>query len=280
MSINIEDVPKLPGVYKITNNVNGKIYIGKSVNLQRRMTDYRDAERLPLPEGSGRFLQAIKKYGFEGFSLEILELHQERNWFIEQFIMDQEEVWIEYYNATNFKVGYNSYTRASVNGSRLSEETKRKLSKSHMGLLAKEKNPKWGKPNNLGKKLPRTCASVNRKQVQQLNQDTGEVIKIFLSLREVADYFNRTVETVRMCIVKSMKQNRPYKGFKWFYNAGSLPFKKYKLIKQIDIASKKVLATYSSINEAARAIGQKRASLTASMKRGGTCGGFIWEAEI
>ena len=78
MSINIEDVPKLPGVYKITNNVNGKIYIGKSVNLQRRMTDYRDAERLPLPEGSGRFLQAIKKYGFEGFSLEILELHQER----------------------------------------------------------------------------------------------------------------------------------------------------------------------------------------------------------
>lgn len=76
-------------VYKITNLVNGKIYVGKSV---RNPKNY---------YGSGKLIkQAIKKYGIENFQKEILETCDSLD-----HLSKREQYWI---NELNSKVcGYN-----------------------------------------------------------------------------------------------------------------------------------------------------------------------------
>lgn len=55
------------GIYKIENLVNGKIYIGQSVHIERRWIEHCQ------PSSSSLISQAIKKYGKENFSFQILE---------------------------------------------------------------------------------------------------------------------------------------------------------------------------------------------------------------
>ena len=54
------------GIYKITNKINGKIYIGQSNNIKRRFLEHTYRDKLPID-------MAIKKYGKDNFSFEILE---------------------------------------------------------------------------------------------------------------------------------------------------------------------------------------------------------------
>ena len=55
------------GIYKITNELNGKSYVGQSVNIPRRFQEHcqkGESSRIPLDA-------AISKYGQENFSLTI-----------------------------------------------------------------------------------------------------------------------------------------------------------------------------------------------------------------
>lgn len=87
-------------IYKITNKINNKIYIGKtSSTIQKRwkqhLSDYkRDSfEKRPL-------YNAMKKYGEENFSIEEIEE-------VEESLLSEREIyWIEYYNS--YKNGYNA----------------------------------------------------------------------------------------------------------------------------------------------------------------------------
>ena len=76
-------------IYKTTNLINNKFYIGK------------DAKNNKSYLGSGKVLkQAIQKYGKENFKKEILEVCTDLNH------LDEREIyWIDKYNA--LEVGYN-----------------------------------------------------------------------------------------------------------------------------------------------------------------------------
>lgn len=81
-------------IYKITNKVNGKIYIGK------RTTKYKPEEDKYL--GSGKMIKwAVSKYGAENFEKEILELCTKDN------LSEREIYYIELYNCRNNEIGYN-----------------------------------------------------------------------------------------------------------------------------------------------------------------------------
>ncbi len=57
------------GIYKITNKINNKSYIGQSVNIKRRWAEHRLLHR----DESLSLKRAMRKYGIENFTFEVLE---------------------------------------------------------------------------------------------------------------------------------------------------------------------------------------------------------------
>ena len=86
-------------IYKITNLINNKIYIGQTVRkAQSRWNQHIiDAENV---KDNNYFHNAILKYGKENFALTILEECQNDN------LNEREKYWINYYDSYNH--GYNS----------------------------------------------------------------------------------------------------------------------------------------------------------------------------
>lgn len=72
LKLEINDLKNKAGVYMIYNKINKKIYIGKSKDLRVRFYNYLDLIRLNNNRAS-RIHKALLKYGFENFSVSILE---------------------------------------------------------------------------------------------------------------------------------------------------------------------------------------------------------------
>ena len=96
------------GIYKITNKINNKIYIGKSINIKERWSEHiresllseekwnlnKRGEQTPIHK-------AIRKYGKDNFIFEVIEecTKEELN--------NKEIKWISYFNSTSSDIGYN-----------------------------------------------------------------------------------------------------------------------------------------------------------------------------
>ena len=78
---------KISGIYKITNLLSNKIYIGKSSNIYQRWTQHKSIAS--SHNNGGHIHNAIRKYGLENFSFEILlettDLDKYERYFIEKF---------------------------------------------------------------------------------------------------------------------------------------------------------------------------------------------------
>ena len=76
------------GIYKITNKINNKIYIGQSINLNRRKYDHFDRE---IQNFHGIIDKEIREIGKENFSWEIIkecdkeELNYYENYYIDLY---------------------------------------------------------------------------------------------------------------------------------------------------------------------------------------------------
>lgn len=80
-------------IYKITNNLNNKIYIGK-----REKSEFDESYW-----GSGKHIKnSINKYGKENFSREVIEWCEDR-----ESLLERERYWIEYLDSRNPYIGYN-----------------------------------------------------------------------------------------------------------------------------------------------------------------------------
>lgn len=58
------------GIYKYTNKINGKSYIGLSNDIQRRQWEH---QTLANQQNTSYFHRALHKYGMENFVFEVLE---------------------------------------------------------------------------------------------------------------------------------------------------------------------------------------------------------------
>lgn len=87
-----------PGViYKITNKINGKIYIGKT--FQKVELRFRQHYKINEPT---LIHKAMVKYGIDNFSLDILYSSLDKD-----DINNKEAYYIEYYDSRNKNIGYN-----------------------------------------------------------------------------------------------------------------------------------------------------------------------------
>lgn len=89
---------KMIGVYKITNNINGKAYVGCSVDINRRFNQHKNYEK-STNEPNKILYHAFKKYNIENFTFEVLE---ECN---KEQLVEREIYYIEKFNT--YKNGYN-----------------------------------------------------------------------------------------------------------------------------------------------------------------------------
>lgn len=131
------------GIYSITNKLNGKRYIGKSKNIERRFWFHKNALS-KCGENPEKYKRAVNRYlaaavikvGIENFNFEVLETFDSLNGSI---LADAEIAWMEHYNTTNREFGYNlkkdSSTKVEVH-----EDTRRLISELNRG----ENNPNYG----------------------------------------------------------------------------------------------------------------------------------------
>lgn len=88
------------GIYKIKNLINGKVYIGQSVDIQYRFNNHKSESFNPKSNAYDTAIhRAIRKYGIENFSFEIVEECEQEN------LRDREIYWISHYGS--FGNGYN-----------------------------------------------------------------------------------------------------------------------------------------------------------------------------
>jgi len=147
-------------IYKHTNKINGKCYIGQTtVGLKERLNQH------IKEKGNFLFPNAIRKYGIENFTSEILE-HNVSN------LDDREIYWINYYDS--FNNGYNM----TEGGEGFTSKQRKKWISEHYdehienmrknGLLymTGDKNPFFGKTHSEENKIK----SVNNRK----NNNNGE----------------------------------------------------------------------------------------------------------
>lgn len=90
----------MKGVYCITNKINNKKYIGCSNDIENRWRHHKyESENKNYKGYNFPIHKAIRKYGIENFSFEILE--ECDNYF------EREKYYIKFYNSENNNYGYN-----------------------------------------------------------------------------------------------------------------------------------------------------------------------------
>lgn len=149
-------------IYKITNNINGKIYIGKTTtSINQRFNRHVKSSQ----NDSNLYIHnAIRKYGETNFTIEEIDFTDNL-----KDLSTKEKYWIEYYKSYDKDIGYNltkggeggalvgdalERMKQHRKGQKPSQETLQKRSQALKGKLSGEKNPMYGKkPANYGKSM-------------------------------------------------------------------------------------------------------------------------------
>ena len=213
-------------IYKITNKLNGKAYVGKTLsNVEARWQQHiresnkeRSFER-PL-------YRAIRKYGVKNFIVEILEEVSE------DVVNEKEIFWINYYNT--YQKGYNA-TKGGDGKSFLDFE---KIindynSLKNMREVAKLNNcsedgvskilARFGIPTLSGGEATK---NTHGKKIDMLDKNTQEVLLSFLTQKDAARYVMEkkysniaTLKGVTGKIGEVCRGKRKtFAGFKWKYS--------------------------------------------------------------
>lgn len=130
------------GIYKITNKINGKYYIGQSKNIEKRMIYHKwDSKKKDKKEWP--LYRDINKYGIDNFTVEVLEECSEEE------LNDKEFYYINKYDATNPNKGYNF----CANPISFKDKRMREIRSKHARKAIKEFNKKAWKDEEYRKKM-------------------------------------------------------------------------------------------------------------------------------
>lgn len=207
-------------IYKITNKLNGKIYIGQAQDFYLRYYEHKKIR------GNGYLQRAFKKYGFENFEFSIVEKIDDLN-----KINTREEYWIEFYKSYNDKIGYNICKTANTTRGRKREPSEldgiRKYRQSCIG----EKNAFYGKHHSIESKEKISKSRVNfthtketkeklkrirnekkygRKyvKVKKIHIETKEVLCVYDSISEAARQNNTTQSSISVVLNKTPRKSK------------------------------------------------------------------------
>ena len=178
--MNFRRFPKASGIYKITNTINRKIYIGYATNIRLRCKTH----RVELRSGKHKnpHLQlAWNLYGEISFDFEIIELCCLEN------LVVREDYWCKVFNSHNRNIGYNVQI-TGLDKRVCTEETKQRIGEANKGKVY------LGAKNSSAKKV--------------INTITG---RIYGAVTELAQEENIPINSLRFKLRGRTKNDTPYK---------------------------------------------------------------------
>lgn len=132
-------------IYKITSP-SGKIYIGQTINLDKRKTKYKNLHC----KGQNKIYNSLIKYGWDNHLFEVIDQFEYKD--NKQFLNEREIFWVEFYDSYNN--GLNLTMGGDNNiGKIISEETREKLRKSSTNKKHTEETKEKIRIANKGRKL-------------------------------------------------------------------------------------------------------------------------------
>ena len=168
-------------IYKITNIINGKLYIGQTKKTieERFQTHLKNAKN-----HINRYLyDAMNKYGYNNFIPSLIEECEDN-------LLDEREIyWIAFYNTTDKKFGYNM-TIGGGGGDVWTnnphkEETSRKISEHNKG--------KHSIPQELHEKMINLAKEVNTIKIDKENLEND--IKSFMPIEDICKKYKMCRKT-------------------------------------------------------------------------------------
>ena len=202
-------------IYKIENKKNGKIYIGKTTRTTKeRMTEHRRRSESVIDK-------AIKKYGIENFSVEVID---EATTAEE---LDVKEIyWVEHYQSM-IPNGYNQcYGGKTSVGFHHRAESKAKMSNAKKDAYNGPNNPFYGKKHSdeSKKKMSqkrKNMAHLTDEQIKHVRESHHvkkvrniETQEVFSSIKEAAEKHNiPPTHITRVCKGKRKSTG----GYHWEY---------------------------------------------------------------
>lgn len=194
-----EDLGNVCGVYKITNLINGKIYIGSSKNLRNRLWEHRALLRHNKHQNA-HLQNAWNKYGEINFDYAILEkCNIEDQYTREQYYIDK------------YKPEYNIVPE--VNKTPITEESIRKHSATKKKLFAE------------GKLIPNNCTKIYMYDLE------GNFITRFNSEAEASRETGIFISLIEKNLSGENRRCHNYM-FRYEYSPSIPPYKKTKNVEK------------------------------------------------
>lgn len=237
----------ITGIYLLRNLINGKIYIGKSVNIKNRMRQHSKPEIYCKNKTNSLIVRAIKKYGFENFSIEILQIFQGDS--KKQEIIEAEIFWIEKLKSNDREIGYNLLLGGTDwTGHYHSDETKQLLAEKAKERYKEEDNPMFGKKHT----------DESKKKISQTRKQNK------VGAGENNPFFGKKHSNESKLIIseKAKLRGNP---------------KRKRPIFQISIETGEILKEWDSAADAAKALGFNKSNINNACHHiYKTSNGFIW----
>lgn len=102
--IDIDNTVIMIGIYKITNTKNQKVYIGKSIDIERRWKEHIRHSKDEFSKEKPPIHRAINKYGVDAFEFQIIEECDI------EILNNREVYYITFYKSNDKNKGYNITT--------------------------------------------------------------------------------------------------------------------------------------------------------------------------
>lgn len=259
---NLED-KAIRGVYAIVNTINGKVYIGKTTNMKRRIRDHLTHLRGDHYVNTNPHLQSsFDLYGEPSFTVVILEQCESN-----ELLSLAEHKWIEDFNSCDRNFGYNllryddrlSYIHSSESiekmrlaklGKKMPQEVREKIRKANAGRHLAGYGAVM--PQSVKDKLSKSLKGRKYIYSEQRNKNISKA----LTGKKLTDEHRRSL---------SMSHGKP-------------GYKANKKVLQLDMNGN-ILNEFYSQGEASRVVGGCTASNISRCCNGEqkTAGGFKWK---
>lgn len=208
-------------VYKFTNKLNNKSYVGVSTNPELR---YRRHLESAKNNHDTHFYRAIRKYGIESFEYSIIEK------VLLSEMYSREKYWISeydsYHNGYNSTLGgeggntYGKRTESQMKETRSKlSEAKRGSRNGNKGQYVGDKNPMYGKSLNPEHKLKMSKALKGKKKPdsmrENLSKATKGVPKSYIPYCKYLYLYNTTSGTCERLQARDIKSKLNLPNYKY-----------------------------------------------------------------